>query len=237
MNGPAAGDAAHENGGYGDAGGMEVQTTIGARLARSWRDGLWLAGQDARRAWPSFPATALTALIGGLYTGAFLLAIEGEGVFYDFLLGFWFLMLVPVLGSNFLFNRDYYYNLREDNLSKRLAFLRSLPISAGAVVVGRAAIMLLTLACAAPAFFSSIYLSSPTLQARLGPAQYLAFSLGWLGYALFMGGFLLFVWLGLPWRKEGPGSVPDLQPSRSGALHLRVRRGGLRGGSGARRGG
>jgi hypothetical protein len=176
------------------------------RLLEVWRGALWLAGQDARRTWLSFPAAAVVALVVGVYAGGFLFSTEAAGAlgerFFGFLRDLWFLTVVPVLGVNFLFNRDYYYRLREDNLSKRLAFLRRLPIPAQTVVACRATIMLLALACAAPAFFLPVYLVSRPLQDRLDPAQYLFFALVWSGYALFAGGFLVFVWLGLSWRTE-----------------------------------
>lgn len=183
---------------------------MGARAGQregfgGWRDALWLAGRDARKTWLSFPVAALVALVFGLYAILLYSVALGDGPggrFGGFGLDFWFLVFVPVLGVNFLFNKDYYYRFREDNLSKRLAFLRGLPICAGKIVLGRVAIMLLTLTCTSPFFFLTPYVLHDGLRERVGLAGYLCFVAFWLGYALFMVGFLVFVWLGLSWEAE-----------------------------------
>jgi len=172
---------------------------------RGWRDALWLAGRDVRRTWLSFPVAAFVALVLGMYVILlYSVAFGGEAGRWigRFGLDLWFLGLVPVLSVNFFFNKDYYYRIREDNLSKRLAFLRGLPISADRIVFGRVAIILLTLACTSPSFFMTPYLLYDEIGERAGGARYLCFVAFWLGYALFMAGFLVFVWLGLSWETE-----------------------------------
>lgn len=174
-------------------------------ISEVWRDALWLAGRDARRTWFSFPVAALVALLFGVYAVVLYSMAFGDEAgrwIGAFGLDMWFLALVPVLSVNFLFNKDYYYRLRDDNLSKRLAFLRGLPISVGRIVFGRVAIMLLTLACASPFFFLTPYLLYDGLRERISLTGYLCFVAFWLGYALFMVGVLVFVWLGLPWETE-----------------------------------
>ena len=168
------------------------------------RDAAWLAGMDVRRSWVSFPVATVTALVPGFYL--ILLyhsAFSGSmGSFGTFLLDVWFLLVVTVLNVNFLFNRDYYYRLSEDNYTKRLSFLLGLPISPRAVIKGRAMYMALALACGAPSFFLLPYLISGDLRAALGLLDYVWFAGIWIGYALFMMGFLLFMWNGLSFQAE-----------------------------------
>lgn len=182
---------------------------MGARAGQregfgGWRDALWLAGRDIRGAWVSFPAEAVVALVPGLYL-VFLYPNASGGAmggFGNFLLDFWFLLVVAVLNVNFLFNRDYYYRFREDNFTKRLSFLRGLPIGARTIVSGRAVVMAVALACGSPSFFLAPYLASTELRGMIGGVDYLWFVGTWIGYALFMMGVLLFMWIGLSWEAE-----------------------------------
>lgn len=146
-------------------------------FGRTARDAARIFRADVRRTWVSFPVAAVVASLLGLYAGGFLVsadATEGPGSGIVVPLGdFWFLAVIPVLAINFLFNRDYYYRLSGDNLSRRLAFLKELPVSAGALVAARVAYMLLAFVFSAPAFFATAYGSSDLLRARLDPAEYL----------------------------------------------------------------
>lgn len=188
-------------------GGDEGSTIVGADGGLSiLREVWWLVREDVRRTWISFPTVILTSVLMGSYIGGFLFlpefAAEVGNELAGFLRDFLFLTLMPVLGVNFLFNKDYYYRLKEDNLSKRLTFLRELPISALTIVAGRVVIVLISLAFATPSFFASFYFLSRSSGIELGIGGYLIFVTTWIGYALLMGGFLLFVWLGLSWKTE-----------------------------------
>ena len=176
----------------------------GLRFGGDFRDSLWLAGMDVRRSWFSFPVAALTAFVPGFYLVIlYSVAFSGSmGVFGTFLLDAWFLMATAILNVNFLFNRDYYYGLSEDNYTKRLSFLGGLPISPGAVIMGRAMYTAVALVCGGPSFFLVPYLASAELRALIGPLDYILFVVAWLGYALFMMGFLLFMWNGLSFQTE-----------------------------------
>lgn len=183
---------------------IEERGNSGRRSGGNFRDSLWLAGMDVRRSWVSFPVAALTVLVPGFYLVVLYSAVfsGSGGVFDTFLLDLWFLLMVAVLNVNFLFNRDYYYKLSEDNYTKRLSFLRGLPISSRAVIVGRAMYMAVALVCSVPPFFLIPCLASAELRALIGPLNYIWFVEVWLGYALFMMGFLLFMWNGLSFQTE-----------------------------------
>ena len=173
-------------------------TRAGGREAKTWRNAVWLADRDIRRTWVSFPIAALVALVFGLYTGGFLFSenltnLTGSSLIST-LLDFWFLGLTPILAVNFVGNRDYYYSLNEDNFSKRLAFLRKLPISMQTVVLGRAAYMLVVLAVCTPVFFLTLYLISGEIRGRLDPLEYLCFVAVWIGWIFAACGFYLYLW-------------------------------------------
>lgn len=168
------------------------------------RSGLWLAVEDVRKSWVSFPVAALTTLIPsfflvGFYSDVFGDSVDRSGVF---ILDFWFLLMVTILNVNFLFNRDYYYRPSEDNYTKRLSFLIRLPITPRVVIAGRAMYMTLALAFNAPSFFLLPYLVSGDLRSEIGSLDYVWFVFIWIGYAMFMMGFLLFMWNGLNFETE-----------------------------------
>ena len=173
---------------------------------RTVRGAVRIFRTDVRRTWVSFPVAGVVASVLGLYAGGFLIsadATEGPGRGIVVPLGdFWFLAVIPVLAINFLFNRDYYYRLSGDNLSRRLAFLRGLPISAATLVAGRVAYMLLALVISAPVFFVTAYGASGMLRERLDPVEYLSFAAVWCGYALMMGGLYAFVWHAVAWKTQ-----------------------------------
>ncbi len=172
----------------------------------------WLAGKDVKRTWVSYPAAALGAMFAGfiatiLLNGVFViegfgasgrtLAENANGALLDGL----FLSWVPVLTINALGSRDHAARFGEDHMSRRVYFLRSLPIDVWELVASRGFIMALTAAITAPFFFVPPYLFSEPLD-RLDPVQYLSFSGIWLCYALLVGGFYTFVWLSVSRRVD-----------------------------------
>ena len=177
-----------------------------ARRVKTWRDAWWLAERDARRAWLSFPATALLAVALGLFTGVltsdvFHARAEHDAIFPSLLLDFYFMGVAGLfLTLNALFNKDYSAYWRRDYLSKRLFFLRSLPIGVRELVLSRVIIMLLTLVVTAPCFFLPLYLVSADPAFGSDPVRYAWFVALWLGYALFAGGANMYAWLGTDGR-------------------------------------
>jgi len=174
-----------------------------------WREAWWLARRDIRRTWISYPATGLVALFAGLFYTVLLpgwfsqVGLIGElegnvtGLVNGFVLDMGFLMVTPILVINAILNRDYSARFKHDNMSRRIAFLRSLPITTRVLVTSRVLTMLLALPVTAPLFFLPPYLLSPALGEGLVPAQYLSFAAIWIGYALVVGGGYMYVWMGV----------------------------------------
>jgi len=170
--------------------GMRVKGGDGAgALAGAF----WLARWEVGRAWPSYVVGGMFALFFGILIVPGLSDVfefEGfgqggarmEDLFNDFLADAFFLGVCAFLAVNALVHRDAY--------SRRLLFLRELPISATAVVAGRAILMLFTFVVNALAFFLPAYFLTDF--GGLG-ASYLWFAGVWTGYGLLASGlYLLF---------------------------------------------
>lgn len=184
----------------------------------SLRRSLWLAGEDVRRTWLSYPASCVAfVFVGFLAIGPVqgIVGLEGFGSggrtlaqgFNGFFVDLFFLWVCPALGINLIFNRDYGARYRRDNMSRRLAFLRGLAISPGEIVAGRALTMLLAFVVAVPAFFMPLFLVPPAAVESLGPVGYWSFAGIWAGYALFAGGFYMYAWLGFSGREDLKGAL------------------------------
>ena len=176
--------------------GREVQTDS------TWRNALWLAGRELRRTRFSYLATMVLAALYGLFAVVLLdnlpvssmpdtLASAAADIFFMF--------GVSTFGTNAL-SKDYLYSWG-DTFSKRLGFLRSLPVSAEGLVASRVLTMLVALILNSAAFFTTIYLlsgsSGEQLVARLGFGEYLAFAGIWVGYAIFCSGAWMYGEFGL----------------------------------------
>lgn len=165
----------------------------------------WLAGKEIQRTWPSYLITAALALLFGVFAVFVLDALrtdpaDGAG---SAGLDIFFIFGVSAFTTNSL-SRDYLRSWGGDTFSKRLHFLRSLPISAGEVVAGRVLTMLPALVLNSLAFFVVIYVASESygggLVEQLETGEYLAFVGIWVGYAVFCGGAWLYGELGLHGR-------------------------------------
>lgn len=152
----------------------------------------WLAAEELRRSRLSLLATALATVILALLASALVLGFYAERAAYaSFALDVYLLAACCNLALNW--TAVGYWTPTEDRISRRLAFLRSLPIPTRALVAGRALVMVLTLAVMASVFFLALYRLSGDLRADLGPAGYLGFAGIWSGYALLMGAFGLYL--------------------------------------------
>jgi hypothetical protein len=87
---------------------------------------------------------------------------------------------------------------KNDVFTKQLAWLRVMPISPKAIVIARYLQLFVTLIVPAVVFFGVQYLLSANLRNLIGPADYLAFVLIWLGYSLSLAAIYICCELGLP---------------------------------------
>jgi hypothetical protein len=160
-------------------------------------EAFWLAKKEMRGTWLSYPLTGLFILFLGFYavvslSGVFELEGFGAGVqrveenYNAFFSEYLFLVVCAFLGVNAI-SRDHTLIWR-DPFSSRLAFLRSLPISARSLVGSRALSMLFVLVLNASAFFLPAYFLSDL--GELG-TSYLWFCGVWIGYGLLASGLCL----------------------------------------------
>lgn len=122
---------------------VDADRRLGPFERKTWQDARWLAGADVRRRWLSFPAAALVAAVIGLlaanlYNGVFV--VEGAGAdgeafearFNAVFSSFFMLVTTPYLVVNMVFNPDLRPSFsRDDNFTRQLVFLRSLPVPVG----------------------------------------------------------------------------------------------------------
>jgi ABC-type transport system involved in multi-copper enzyme maturation permease subunit len=179
-----------------------------------WRDARWLAGVDVRRHWLSYPASFLLAVVIGafaanLFNGIFV--VEGAGPSGEafearsnaVLSSFFMFATIPYLMVNMLFNPELKPSFsRDDNFTRKLVFLRSLPVSAGAIVASRMLAMLATLVVAAPAFFTMFYLIARQAPGFAAGPGFVWFASLWIGLALLYAGGLLYIWIARSKRAE-----------------------------------
>lgn len=167
----------------------------------------WLARQDIRRAWLSYPVSGLFMLFFGVLVApsvSGILEIENlgaqgrsvEGLFNAFFPDYLFLIMSLILAVNAL-SLDYLKIWQDDVFSHRLVFLKSLPLSAGTLVASRAMSMLFALPLNALAFFLPVFFISDL--GELG-FSYVWFCGVWLGGSIFYAGVTLLCELGLSGR-------------------------------------
>jgi hypothetical protein len=161
-------------------------------------EALWLARKEMKRAWLSYPLTALFVLSVGLFavpslSGVFELAGSGvvglrmEDRYNDFISDYLFLVVGAFLGVNAI-SRDYTLASWHETYLLRLHFTRELPISTGSLVASRVISILFALVLYAPAFFVPAFFLSDL--GALG-ASYLWFCGVWIGYGLLGSGVCL----------------------------------------------
>jgi len=166
------------------------------------RNALWLAGKDMKRTRISYLASGLFMLFFGLLGSVNVenfFRVEGAGGRGDaftislnsYSLDIFFLAVVPLAAGNFI-SRDYLGSWR-DSFSKKLSFLRALPILPEELVIGRVLNMLPALVLTGPAFFLPVYLLSRGLREQLDPVRYLWFAAIWIGYAILVAGLYLYL--------------------------------------------
>ena len=186
------------------ANAMERHTEEQEKNSGTFSQARWLAWQEIKRSWLSYPVTALvTLVIGWFVAGAVngILFVEGAGeggqrferLYNASFADFFFLGFCFCLAVNWM-SREYFRVFSEDAFSERLTFVRVLPVSTGALVVGRMISMCLSLLLNAPAFFVPVYLMSDLGGLGWG---FLWFVTVWVGYSLFGAGLLLLAELGL----------------------------------------
>lgn len=169
-------------------------------MKKDWRDIWWLTGRDLReKRWSLLLSTLFFALLGlnGSLIGRSVWetkeAAEWNG-FAEAMLGFYLIAMSGVLGFGFC--RDYRNYWRTSNFTKKLAFLRSLPMKAEVIVSSRLIVMIATSVLMGTAFFTTMYFTAASIQEMLDGEAFVRFALVAWGYAVAIGGGYLYLELG-----------------------------------------
>lgn len=173
---------------------MSAKTGLGFE---TWRNARRLAGRELRRSCRSFLWTTVFTAVAALFASTLVYGFYEVEELTDFFVDMFFLLVCANLSLNWA--AVDYLQPGADLLSKRLRFLKSLPIAAWDLAVSRAAVIVVTLAIVAPVFFLVLYLISGELRTELGPAGYVSFVGIWSGYALLMGALEMY----LEWSFSG----------------------------------
>jgi hypothetical protein len=166
---------------------------------------VWFAKKEMKGAWLSYSLTGLFVVFMGLFGVATLSGIfelEGFGAWGQrmedycnaFFLDYLFLTVCALLGVNTVYGGRgplllSWDTWRETPTSRKLLFLRGLPVPAGSLVGSRMISMLFALMVNAVAFFTPVFLLSDLRE--LGTSKYLWFAGIWIGYALATSGLYL----------------------------------------------
>lgn len=145
----------------------------------TWQAAQRLAQSELKRELPAYVFAVFATVLLGLFTSTFFL----NDVIY-FSLDIFFLYLTPTIGmaqSNAYFSFHY---RKSDPFTRRLFFLRSLPISTDAIVLSRFQLLALSHICLLPIFFVLPYIVSETYRDLLQPGQLIMFMFLWFGYSL-----------------------------------------------------
>lgn len=154
-----------------------------------------LAGWEIRRTWVSYVATPFLAAGFGFLAATMVADFEGSAKpFNSVAVDIFFVFGCAALGINFAAKEQ--LRLAQDPFTKRLNFLRSLPVSARWIVEGRALSLIPALLLNSTFFFVALYVLSWVMGGPaitdLGLSSYTWFALIWASYSLLVVGSNLF---------------------------------------------
>jgi hypothetical protein len=129
--------------------------------------------------------------ICGVITGNLYFGDVGNKAMYDLFVDVIFSIGVGVLGIAYM--RESMSRLLCTRVpSKRLRFLRQLPIETGIIVKSRQLTAILNILMVYAVFFLFMYAITPKLHQLMSLPEYIAFALSWSGYVLLINSLYLF---------------------------------------------
>ncbi|WP_409343213.1 hypothetical protein [Paenibacillus sp. MBLB4367] len=164
-----------------------------------WRNVRWLLRGELRRIGFGFLWTMIMMVYFAFFGGTMLFRYIGsaehkEYVFTNVMIDFIFLTSVGMMG--FAFSKDYLKYWKNNRLSSKMKYYKSLPISSEEIVVCRQLTLFITTVFSGLVFFISLYLMTDYVRTAFEPLEYVAFALAWTGYSLILASFFLYVELG-----------------------------------------
>lgn len=166
-----------------------------------FRQAMWLAKKEIKYHWVALLFTAMATVFIALFTANFLrqsvLKVFGADllkynhVFLDLVFIIITISFAAIFMSSPYLN---YRTIKDDPFSKRMAFLRSLPISVPILAFSRTLVMLITLLIMTSTFYITLAIALPESFFELfTPFEFIIFILFWFGYSLALGGVNPFI--------------------------------------------
>lgn len=158
-----------------------------------WRNAWWIVKHDLKRVkaglfW-SFVMNLYFSFFGGIMARRILQADDWNG-FDQFMADVIFLTCMSCLG--FILTREYRNYWRNDVFTKRMLFMRTLPISAKELVTARFTLMGISLAVTSAIFFIPFYFIAAISRA-LSLLQFMGLVFVWISYGALMGALYISV--------------------------------------------
>ncbi|MDT8860546.1 hypothetical protein N0O92_09895 [Alkalihalobacillus sp. MEB130] len=161
----------------------------------------WLVKKELKTNWTALLLTVLVVIFLGLFATIFLeqaaRALFGQEVMYynNPVLDILFVALLPSLSTIFM-SGPYlsFQTIKDDPYTKRMAFIRTLPIPVKIVALSRTCLMLLILLLMSIAFFGAIVYKLPSdFYQFVSAKELIIFIFAWFGYSLALGGMNPFI--------------------------------------------
>ncbi|KKE80770.1 hypothetical protein DTX80_16135 [Bacilli bacterium] len=173
-----------------------------------FKDAFWLVKMEYKQQWIAVISTFIMCLIVGLFMGTFLSGFtsfhfEVNSTSFDsYFLDFLFLGLAPSFATLSMAKPYLSYRVAKHNpYGKRMAVLRSLPISVSVLALSRTLFMLCTLVIMSFAFFGAmsiiILIFSNNILEWMTIGDYVIFVFVWFGFMLTIGGLNPYVEYGM----------------------------------------
>jgi hypothetical protein len=164
-----------------------------------WRKAWWLAKHEMKRGWGGWIVSIIfflyAAVVLGTMAGQEMTVRPGKAVYYVSGIGINLFALAVIPNLGFFFSRRHFTYFRKDSFTKRLAFLKRLPVSDEVLLISRYMQLVVATACMSVVLFLPIFIvyqSDLTPVVRLSAWEFVEFSLIWIGYSLAMGSFYVY---------------------------------------------
>ncbi|WP_068677576.1 hypothetical protein [Oceanobacillus sp. Castelsardo] len=173
-----------------------------------FKDAFWLVKMEYKQQWVAVISTFIFSLfcglfIGTIFSGQMQFRFEVDSFSYNlFLLDFFLIGLAPAFATLSMAKPYMSYRVAKHGpYGKRMAVLRSLPISVSVLALSRTLFMLCTLIIMSLGFFESmtvtIHMFSGNFFERLTIGEYFIFIIVWFGFMLTVGGLNPYVEYGM----------------------------------------
>jgi len=158
---------------------------------KEWKDAWVIFKKDLYTNWLYLIWNVIFSLyIGGMLSFMLYSVNQAETDLLP-LADFFMLMMVPMVG--FFYSRRSFSYLKEDSYTQMLRYYRTLPIPAKTIMKSRYVQLIFTIIFNGFFFFSTIFFFLMLMKAEISFNHFISFTLTWIGYALFMNGFYIYL--------------------------------------------